>query len=575
MAAEDVKAARLKALCERKAELCVKYQEIVVEIAKVDLDIIRTGGVVATPIGGTIGGTIAGAIGGTIGGTIADNPGGAKGEAPTYRSCVSRLAGSDREMEVGMAERFRRSRFLQVVPREDGWAVFHSLFGNLALLDTGGKAFLDGFSDIASIEDAASQVADLPAAVLRSYANLLIARHFLIPDGLDDYALVEEDQQYRQANLRSGYLVRALQFVTCERLQLPVQVLLHGHAGRGAQYRARDRIGADDARTGGGVRAPVDGPAAPQRQRPPACRVLRRRAAPELAGDSPRADDVRQPARFGRRHRVQRHDQRRLDRPEIADTFKRYGVTVTISIDIPVKLAGLPIVMAKSGDRVRTSLAILRDTGNAVTFNSVISKETIASVDGRRLIDFAQTYHVGVVGLILDLDLAFYRCEDNRRRVQHILMDTYRYGRERGVRVMGYWHQIFSQIIGEQPINLRSGYKTCPATGVKLSVEPDGSVHACKCTSKQLGTITRLDEALASDTYAAYAMQAYRHAPDCAGCAIEGFCSGVCMGSFENEFDRRDMIETGACEIFRGITRELILDLPREQMPRLSLEGHA
>ena len=54
MAAEDVKATRLRALCERRIELCIKHHELVVEIAKVDLDILRAGGTVASPIGGTI-----------------------------------------------------------------------------------------------------------------------------------------------------------------------------------------------------------------------------------------------------------------------------------------------------------------------------------------------------------------------------------------------------------------------------------------------------------------------------------------------------------------------------------------
>jgi uncharacterized protein len=259
----------------------------------------------------------------------------------------------------------------------------------------------------------------------------------------------------------------------------------------------------------------------------------------------------------------------------IAQMFKRYGVTVTVSVDLPGRVTGLPMVMAKSGDRVQAALTLLQATGNAVTLNAVISTETIDHFDGRRLIAFAREHGIGVIGLILDLNLAFYRVPSNRARVLDILLDTHRAGGQAGVRVSGYWHQIFDQITGEQPINLRSGYKTCPATGVKLSVEPDGSVQACKCTSGSLGRVTDLDRVLQSDRYASYAMDAYRHAPECEGCPIEGFCSGVCMGSFENEFERHNMIETGACDIFRGITKALIRDMPVETMSRLPLDGYA
>ena len=258
---------------------------------------------------------------------------------------------------------------------------------------------------------------------------------------------------------------------------------------------------------------------------------------------------------------------------EMASAFKAYDVTVTVSVDIPTKLTRLPLTVAKSADRIRDSLTLLREHGNTVTFNSVISKETLAHIDGRRLIDVAREYAVPIVGLILDLDLAFYRVPQNREQALGVLMDTYQYGREVGVKVTGYWHQIFKQIVGEQATVARSGYKTCPATGCKVSVEPDGSIFTCKCTSSDLGSISDFDQILTSDTYAEYAMQAYRHAPDCDGCEIEGFCSGVCMGSFENQFQRRDMIETGACDMFRRITRDLILDLPSSAAKPMHLTG--
>jgi hypothetical protein len=66
--AKDIKKSRLTALCERRGELIVKMHELCLEVAKVELEILRAGGSVGGgPIAGTIGGTIAGTIGGTIG----------------------------------------------------------------------------------------------------------------------------------------------------------------------------------------------------------------------------------------------------------------------------------------------------------------------------------------------------------------------------------------------------------------------------------------------------------------------------------------------------------------------------
>lgn len=464
-----------------------------------------------------------------------------------------------------MPELFCRSRFLQVIPRPEGWAVYHSLFGNASLMDTPGKDFLDAFANSASIEDAARRFPVFDWPTVRSYANLLISRGFLIPAGADDYSVIEADQRRRKAHLHTGYLVRGMQLVTVNSCNYKCKYCF-------MDMQSEER---SSGREIGGEPMSLEVAEHSVRQMvnllrlngndclyleffggEPLMNWLAIRHVLTKFGNQPEPD-------VAIRYSVTTNGS--LITQEMADLFKAKNVTVTISVDIPTKISGLPIVMAKTGDRIRRSLSILRDTGNLVTFNSVISKETIRNVDGRKLIDFCNEYSVGVVGLILDLDLAFYRDPENRERALHILMDTYRYGRERGVRVVGYWHQIFSQIIGEQPINLRSGYKTCPAAGVKLSIEPDGSVYTCKCTSGRMGEVSDLHQILNSNSYADYAMRAYRHAPECEGCEIEGFCSGVCMGSYENEFQRKDMIETGACDIFRRITRELLADMPSEQ----------
>ncbi|HEX8089099.1 MAG TPA: radical SAM protein [Blastocatellia bacterium] len=474
-----------------------------------------------------------------------------------------------------MSEAFSQSRFLRFIPRSDGWAVYHSLFGNLSLIDDKGKKFIEAFSDSATIEQASRAMRGYPRSTLRSYANNLISQGYLVPSGCDDYSIIEEDQVLRKGHLHTGYLVRALQLVTINSCNYKCKYCF-------MDMQADER--SDSREIGSAEPMSIEVAEASMQQ---TIDLLNSNGNDslyiEFFGGEPlmNVPVIRHVlTKFGNYYDgvnifYSITTNGALITREVAELFKTYNVTVTISIDIPVKVTGLPIVMAKSGDRIRDCLATLRDCGCVVTFNSVIAKETIRNIDGRKLIDFAKQYNVGVVGLILDLDLAFYRSAENREMALNILLDSHRYGRQVGVRVVGYWHQIFSQIIGQQPINLRSGYKTCPATGAKLSVEPDGSMFTCKCTSNGMGHVSNLHQILSSDTYADYAMRAYRHAPGCEGCEIEGFCSGVCMGSYENEFQKKDMIETGACDIFRRITRDLILDLPAEEMPRLKLEGYS
>jgi uncharacterized protein len=463
---------------------------------------------------------------------------------------------------------FLPSRYLRFIPRSDGLAVYHSLFGNLALIDDAGREVLDAFSRSATIDEAAGMLSSRPYDAVRAYANDLILRGFLLPSGCDEYVFVDDDQQKRIANLKSGYLVRALQLILDKRCNYR------------CSYCFMDFQPGSRGTSNGETRMSIETAELSMRK---LIELLRRNGNDclnvELFGGEPLMNwpVIRHIlTTFGNEHDgvtilYSITTNGALLTAEMAELFLRHGVTVTVSVDIPCKIEGIPRMTAKSGDRIQRQLGILREHGNALTFNSVISAATIEHVDPRSLIDLAREYGVAMVGLILDLDLAFYRVPENRERAASILRDAYRYGRETGVPVGGYWYLIFSQIAGRQAIHLESGYKTCPATGCKVSIEPDGSMFTCECTNGEIGSIADLDAVLASEAYASYALRAYRHAPECKGCDLEGFCSGVCVGSLENEYGRADLVEAGACEIFRTITRDLIVDLPRGEIDDLRL----
>ncbi len=61
-------------------------------------------------------------------------------------------------------------------------------------------------------------------------------------------------------------------------------------------------------------------------------------------------------------------------------------------------------------------------------------------------------------------------------------------------------------------------------------------------------------------------MRAYRNALECKGCEIEGFCSGVCMGSLEKKYHRLDAIEKSSCDVFKGITKKLIENVSTKEV---------
>lgn len=465
-----------------------------------------------------------------------------------------------------------------MVHRPDGWAAYHSLFGNLRLLDEPARAFVQAFLPSATIEDAASGFPHHSLSKLQSLANEFIISGFLVPEGADEYCLVDENMSLRKHFLRTGYLIRTLQLIMSNRCNFRCTYCF-------MDFQSGNRI-STSAASAVGMRFEVA-----QSAMQSMLELLRRNGnrtlSVEFFGGEPLLnwpviEQVLRTFGNGRVDDVIIHysitTNGALITREMAQLLKAYNVTVTVSVDAtssyrPSPLAlgtsAQPISWARNAQKVLDSLVILRDCGTLITFNTVLSKDTVFPLGGRRLIDFALRHNARMIGLILDLDLAFYRCPDNREGIIDFLLQSRSYGRQMGIRVGGYWHQIFDQITGNQAINLRSGYKTCPATGCKISVEPDGSIFACKCCSKKMGHIANLTDVICSEEYASYALHAYRNAPKCEGCEIDGFCSGLCMGSLENAYDRRDIIEAGACDILKKVTFRLIEQMSAEELVSL------
>jgi len=471
------------------------------------------------------------------------------------------------------------SRYLRIFPRPDGHAVYHGLFGGLAVLDDGALALLRGGP--AAMRRAATGT---PRARQRCHqlASEFQARGFLVPDGFDERAVIEEGAAARIERCRTGHLVRALQLVVANECNFRCKYCFAKTMWRSPErtelqsspsnqvmsaavaHRAMDELLALVRGQGHDTLQVEFFGGEPLTNWPVIASVL------ECYGNG-RAGDVA--------IRYSTTTNGSLLTREMADVLQRYGVTVTMSFDSP---ASTDRVLAHAERRtarelLEDKLDLLRAAGNWVTFNSVLSKETVERFDGAALVDYALERGVRMIGLILDLDPEFYAQEELKRLAARHVLATHQYGSERGMPVVGYWHQTFAQIAGWQPSTLRSGYKTCPAEGCKLSVEPDGHLFICKCCGTLLGHISRLREALATEAYQAYAQKGFQNAPACTGCELEGFCSGLCVGAVEKQRGRLGVIEPTACDLFREINRGLVLQAPPGRLDRLAVseEGDA
>lgn len=256
---------------------------------------------------------------------------------------------------------------------------------------------------------------------------------------------------------------------------------------------------------------------------------------------------------------------------EVADTFARYDVAVCVSFDS----ATSPSRPLKNGDDsaplVIQGLRRLQAKENRIAINAALTSVTWEDFD-ESIVNLAVDVGAREIGVVVDFDPSFYA----RYGTQNIVDRLWRvveYGRSKGVVLTGYWHQIFQVLLGHDLVDQR-GFKNCSAKGAQLSIEPNGSVFACKAGSTLLGSIDQGMVLLDAEPYVAHANLRRENPEFCRGCEIEGFCAGLCLGSLEKKYAAVDVIEPSACDFYRGITRKHIQSLRPFEVATFNLQVH-
>ncbi|MGG7674562.1 radical SAM protein [Pseudomonas sp. WC2] len=253
---------------------------------------------------------------------------------------------------------------------------------------------------------------------------------------------------------------------------------------------------------------------------------------------------------------------------EVAKTFAKYQVAVCVSFDSPTS----PSRPLKNGDDstpvVMQGLRMLQAENNRVAINSALTSSTWEEFD-ESIVDLAVEVGAGEIGVVVDFDPSFY----SRYGAANIVDRLWRvveYGRQRGVVLTGYWHQIFQVLLGYDAVSER-GFKNCSAKGAQFSIEPNGSVFSCKAGSTLIGSIEQKAEILNEPAYLAHAQLRRENPEYCRGCSIEGFCGGLCLGPLEKKYAAIDVVEISACDFYRGITQKHIKALKPFEVPTFNL----
>jgi len=459
-----------------------------------------------------------------------------------------------------MNERLQISKYLRIVSVDNGVAIYHSLRGGLCMVDKDASRLLKVFQTPRTIgEIAPTFVSQLPESQIPLLVGIFKLKGFLVSPDYDEYNMVRKRTRMIRSALHQGSQIGVIQLVVTN------------HCNYKCRYCFINDIYITEKRRMLQV-SPTNKCMSPLMARQAienVIRIIRENQKDTLTlqffGGEPLLnwDTIKfvlkyfgNGGKLGIRINYSIVTNGSLINTEMADYFLKYDAPVIISLDLSHPVKQLNTSIKTATNRIKRILALLKKNGNKVVFNTVLSKETFDFFEVA-IVDFALEYDVYEIGVLLDLDLEFYK-QKSCSEIVDKLMAVYCYGKSKGVMVTGYWHTIFQRMTNNNNFQHNS-YKTCSATGCQLSIEPSGDTFACKASSGSFGHILEIKNLLSSNTYKEYALRTFRNARECAGCEIEGFCSGVCLGAIEKKYNTIHTIEKNACKVFKKLVKSLIV----------------
>lgn len=465
-----------------------------------------------------------------------------------------------------MHRKLQASKYLRMVPRHDGYALYHSLYGGLCVVDENILHLFDVFRTPQSVHDVLDTNNAHDKERLASFMEVFQERGFLVEQGFRESSRLEHHLEKVGKDLHKGAQVGVVQLVLTNLCNFRCEYCFVENI-----YVSEERIEAQASESNRIMRA-EDARVYLEKVIDLAKKNGRTALSVQFFGGEPLINwevmkFVLEYFGSGERQGLDISysivTNGSLITEEIAEYCKKYKVSVIVSFDAPSGKQRRCTNGKNSAELVERSLSLLNKHYNRVAFNAVLSSETF-EVFGVELVDFALRHYVFEIGVLLDLNPEFYEryaAED----IVDKLWEVYLHGRQKGVQLTGYWHMIFQQLVHRDPYRVR-GFKTCSATGCQLSIEPSGEVFACKGSSGHFGSILHPDKLLSSRNYRKYALRTFRNSPECAGCEIEGFCSGFCLGPLEKKYGDISVIEKNTCAVYRKLTRRLIEDADTEEV---------
>lgn len=463
-------------------------------------------------------------------------------------------------MAIGLNERVMKSSFVQHVVDGDNAVVWHSLFGNPKIVSVETLEFLELFTMPTTINN---QFGEALSREDLSAIDELEKSYFLVLEGFDDRAFLEQRKREKEHEIENGSLVNYLELIMSEACNFGCTYCIHfKNLGTSQRIRSHKKLMQFDT-----AQISIDN----------YLEVLAKNnkhvAEINFGGGEPLLvwPVIKQVLEYCTMVYGSRFDFRfslntnaALLTHEIAKTLKEYSVEIATSLD-GLQTGNDRVRLTKGGQgtfmAIVNGLEILSDVGYPVTgFSVTVTEENFNEID-ESVIDWAINHGMCQVRIDLDVIGMVGIPVDT---ITEKLVRLRKYASERGVDIPGFWSRP-AENLNDSALENRVAF--CGAVrGNSLCVAPSGDVYACGYSNICIGSALFSSQSFLPDT--PYYLFVKNHGIGslnmCKGCIIEGQCGGGCNITHEFAFATETVKIERMCDLYRHMTKEILREQLRE-----------
>lgn len=457
-------------------------------------------------------------------------------------------------------QRLSKSKYLNVLTKsgKNKALLYHSLFGNLHLLDASYLTVIDLFSTPLTWPEALSSLPSFESS--REIVEELLRLYYLVPEGFDERTLTQDELALRYEKLKTGELIHAVQLNVSEGCNLKCTYCFADRVDeRSTLYTLNSRNQYKMMATATAIEA-INSITSLVRKNGGSTLIIK------FFGREPLLNwnAINEVIDYCELHKDSFHysyvitTNGTLFTPEIVERLKSVNTGIVVSLDgfIDDNSLRLTHTGKETFSLVDSGLNLLKQHKVSCGVATVLSSRNFLSL-GNRFIEYLKSRSVRQ----WEIKLAMQHDGDMKYSASEYagkLYQLYRLGEQADILVTGDWYDPFVTLFHttkhttDESVH-RLAPNSCSATDHQLSIEPSGGIFGCRALDSKLGDVGGLDALLQSTAYRRLSMRTYYNVPFCHGCKLEGFCQGVCLGHSEKKFNDIYQPDDDYCNVYREV----------------------